>query len=148
MRSLSYTLAIGCVAAFAATAAHAITKPAAPAKKAPAAVSVTLVNGGASPVVEFSKIEVVAAPAPAPQSQDWWAAPMNWFSSDKPAEPTTSETNLLAAPLAPKKSVVLKLGKDCKVTVSAKFEDGSSIDPVAMDFCKDKKLTLKGPSEE
>ncbi len=148
MRSLSNYLAIACVVVFAASAAHATTKPATPAKKAPAGVSVTLVNGGASAVVDFTKIEVVAAPAPAPKSQDWWAAPMNWFSSDKPAEPTTTETNLLTAPLAPKKSVVLKLGKECKVTVSAKFEDGSSIDPVAMDFCKDKKLTLKGPSEE
>ena len=148
MRSLSYYLAIGCVAVFAASAAHATAKPAAPAKKAPTGASVTLVNGGTSAVVEFSKIEIIPAPAPAPQSQDWWAAPMNWFSSDKPAEPTTRETNLLKAPLAPKKSVALKLGAECKVTVSAKFEDGSSIDPVAMDFCKDKKLTLKAPADE
>ena len=147
MRSLSYYLAIGCVAVFATSAAYATAKPAAPVKKAPPSPSVTLVNGSTSAVVEFTKIEVIAAPAPAPKSQDWWAAPMNWFSSDKPAEPTTQETNLLKAPLAPKKSIALKLGSECNVTVSAKFEDGSSIDPVTMDFCKDKKLTLKAPAE-
>lgn len=147
MRSMSYYLAIGCVAVFAASAAHATAKPATPAKKAAPGASVTLVNGSASAVVEFTKIEIIPAPAPAPKSQDWWAAPMSWFSTDKPAEPTTRETNLLSAPLAPKKSIALKLGSDCTVTVSAKFEDGSSIDPVTMDFCKDKKLTLKAPAE-
>ena len=147
MRSLSKVLAIGFIAVVATTAAHATTKPATPAKKATPTASVTLVNGSTSAVVEFTKIEVIPAPAPAPQSQDWWAAPMNWFSSDKPAEPTTQETNLLKAPLAPKKSIALKLGSECNVTISAKFEDGSSIDPVTMDFCKDKKLTLKAPAE-
>ena len=147
MRSMSYYLAIGCVAVFAASAAHATAKPATPAKKAVPTASVTLVNGSPSAVVEFTKIEIIPAPAPAPKSQDWWAAPMNWFSNDKPAEATTRETNLLKAPLAPKKSIALKLGSDCNVTVAAKFEDGSSTDPVTMDFCKDKKLTLKAPAE-
>lgn len=79
MRSLSKVFAIGFIAVVATSAAHATTKPATPGKKAAPTASVTLVNGSTSAVVEFTKIEIIPASAPAPQSQDWWAAPMNWF---------------------------------------------------------------------
>lgn len=143
MRSIVKYFAIACFAVIAPLSADA-----APAKKAPASVSITLTNGATSSLVEFTLIETVPAPAPAPKSTDWWAVPLTWFSSDQPAEPTTRETNLLKAPLASKKSVAVKLGTACESTISAKFEDGSSIDPVTMNFCKDRKLTLTAPAAQ
>lgn len=51
-------------------------------------------------------------------------------------------SNLLKEVLAPKASVKVNIGKACKVMITADFEDESSIEPVAHDFCKDKVLTL------
>ncbi len=51
-------------------------------------------------------------------------------------------SNMLKDVLAPKASVKVNIGKACKVMITADFEDESSIDPVAHDFCKDKVLTL------
>ena len=139
MNNFTKGLVIGSLILLGASAAQA-------APKKPAGdVSVTLANASASALVDFSLIEMVPAPAATPKSHDWWAAPLDWFSSNNAdAAPVTRAVNLLKSPLAPKKSVSVKIGKECKATVSAKFEDGSSIDPVEMDFCKDRKLTLKG----
>jgi hypothetical protein len=117
--------------------------------KKPADYTITLTNSSASALTAFNITEVVpAAPAAAaPKSDDWWMAPVNMFNSltaPAPAAPTTRVINLLKKPVAAKKSVVVNLGKSCTVTVSASFEDGSSIDPVAMDLCKDKKLSIGG----
>lgn len=51
-------------------------------------------------------------------------------------------SNMLKEVLPPKASVKVNIGKACKVLITADFEDESSIEPVAQDFCKDKVLTL------
>ncbi len=141
MNRLIKALVIGSLTLIGATAAQAAPK------KPAGEVSVTLANASASALVDFSLIETVPAPAPAAKSHDWWAAPLDWFSPNSAAAaPVTRTVNLLKSPLAPKKSVSVKIGKECKATVSAKFEDGSSVEPVEMDFCKDRKVTLKGAS--
>lgn len=116
--------------------------------KKPADYTITVTNSSTAALTAFNITEVVAAAAaPAPKSSDWWMAPVDWVSSmtaSAPAAPTTRVVNLLKKPIASKKSALVTLGKSCSVTISASFEDGSSIDPVAMDLCKDKKLNIGG----
>jgi hypothetical protein len=117
--------------------------------KKPADYTITVTNSSTAALTAFNITEVVpaAVAAPAAKSNDWWMAPVDWVSSmtaPAPAAPTTRVVNLLKKPIASKKSAVVTLGKSCSVTISASFEDGSSIDPVAMDLCKDKKLNIGG----
>jgi hypothetical protein len=136
---------IGIVAIIAAIAAPAFGKEA----KKPADFVITVANAGSSALTSLTITEVVPAPvvAPAAQSNDWWMAPVNMVSSwtaPAPAAPTTRIIELLKKPIAAKKSASVVLGKACAVTISAKFEDGSTVDPVGMDLCKDKKLNIGG----
>jgi len=117
--------------------------------KKPADVVITVSNSSAATLTEFNLTEVVpAAPvATAPKSNDWWMAPVNMVSSwTTPAQqaPTTQVINLLKKPIPAKKSASVKLGKSCNVTLSAVFDDGSTVDPTPMDLCKDKKLSIGG----
>ena len=110
---------------------------------------ITVSNSSAAALTEFNITEVVpAAPiAAAPKSNDWWMAPVNMVSSwtaPAPAAPTTRVVNVLKKPIPSKKSASVTLGKACNVTVSAVFADGSTVDPTAMDLCKDKKLNIGG----
>jgi len=110
---------------------------------------ISLSNSADSSLIAFNITETVpAAPvAAAPASTDWWMAPVNMVSSwTAPAQPgpTTRVVNLLKKPIAAKKSASVNLGTACNVTISAEFQDGSTIDPVAMDLCKDKKLNIGG----
>jgi hypothetical protein len=143
MKKISTLVVLGALAGLVAGAAVA-KEP----KKA-ADYMITISNSGASALTAFTLIETVpAAVAPAPaKSGDWWMAPVDMVSgwtAPAPAAPTVRKTNLLKAPIAPKKSASVNLGKSCKVTISASFEDGLSVDPVAMDLCKDKKLNIGG----
>ena len=117
--------------------------------KKPADFVITVSNSSAAALTELNLTEIVpAAPvAAAPKSNDWWMAPVNMVSSwtaPTPAAPTTRVVNLLKKPVPAKKSASVTLGKSCNVTISAVFDDGSTVDPTPMDLCKDKKLSIGG----
>ena len=136
---------IGIIALAAVISVPAIAKEA----KKPADFVITVANAGTSALTSLTVTEVVPAPvvaAPA-QSSDWWMAPVNVVSSwtaPAPAAPTTRIVELLKKPIAAQKSAVVSLGKACKVTIAATFEDGSTVDPSETDLCKDKKLKIGG----
>ena len=131
---------IGIIALAAIISAPAFAKEA----KKPADFVITVVNAGTSALTSLTVTEVVPAPAVAApaQSSDWWMAPVNMVSSwtaPAPAAPTTRVVELLKKPIAAQKSAAVSLGKACKVTIAASFEDGSTVDP-----SKDKKLKIGG----
>ena len=136
---------IAIVALVAAIAAPAYAKNA----KKPADFMIMVVNTGSSALTSLTLTEVVpavSAPAPA-KSSDWWMAPVDMVSSLMPAAPpapTTRTVELLKSPIAAQKSANVCLGKACKVTISAVFEDGSTVEPSETDLCKDKKLQIGG----
>ena len=139
---------IAIVALVAAIAAPAYAKNAKNAKQ-PADFMITVVNTGSSALTSLTLTEVIpAAVAPAPaKSTDWWMAPVNMVSSwtaPAPAAPTTQTIELLKKPIPAQKSASISLGKACKVTISAVFEDGSTVEPSETDLCKDKKLQIGG----
>ncbi len=135
----------GIIALAAVISAPAFAKEA----KKPADFVITVANTGTSALTSLTLTEVVPAPAVAApaQSSDWWMAPVNVVTSwtaPAPAAPTTRTVELLKKPVAAQKSAPVSLGKACKVTLSATFEDGSTIDPNEIDLCKDKKLKIGG----
>jgi hypothetical protein len=50
--------------------------------------------------------------------------------------------NLLKDSIAPHKSAKVNIGKSCNVTIAIDFEDGTSIEPVKHNFCKDHLLRV------
>jgi|GEM_PF-2492547 hypothetical protein len=50
--------------------------------------------------------------------------------------------NLLKSAIEPNASTKVNIGKDCNVTIAIDFEDGTSIEPVKHNFCKDHVLRV------
>jgi hypothetical protein len=50
--------------------------------------------------------------------------------------------NLLKNSIEPNKSAKVNIGKACNVTMAIDFEDGTSIEPVKHNFCKDHVLRV------
>jgi hypothetical protein len=93
--------------------------PAEAAKAKTADVVITITNEKTSPLVFFAAAE----------------------------KDVSISTNMLKEAIAPNASAKVNIGKACKVMITADFEDETSIEPVAHDFCKDKVLKLTETKE-